>query len=158
MVHFFGILSNIIYGLLFRQIKLYNVCANLESSLCSILSMLVRAKKFNVQKKWVQSHTQKQLAINYTIFFDTVDFSSFQEAKPISKLIFFSLNILILPLHFGFSDSYAIKLRAVDQSAIQFWTLLATDHSTYIIITFLLKYVNNSYRGENCKIGYCLLY
>ena len=94
MVHFFGILSNIIYGLLFRQIKLYNVCANLESSLCSILSMLVRAKKFNVQKKWVQSHTQKQLAINYTIFFDTVNFSFFQEAKPISKLIFFFIKYL----------------------------------------------------------------
>ena len=53
-------------------------------------------------KQWFRSYTtQKQLAINYTIFFDTVDFSFFQEAKPISKLIFFHVGILILPLYSG---------------------------------------------------------
>ena len=134
--------------------------------------MLVRAKKFNVQKKWVQSHTQKQLAINYNIFFDTVDFSSFQEAKPISKLIFFFMYLNFAPLLSGF---YFIQYLCILFDFIQlFHPFFVLQNKFYIPlwhsklkIVFNLsmilvlcrklffyltnredsKYVNNSYKG-----------
>ena len=120
--------------------------------------MLVRAKKFNVQKKMGPKPYSEAACnkLHHILWHSRFFFLS--GSKTNIEVDFFHVCILILPLHFGFSDYYTIKSQAVDRSTIQFWTLSATDHSTDIIITFLLKYVNNSYRGKNCEIWYCLLY